>query len=215
MRVRRSGWTGARRLRRTRSGCSRRTGRATRRWRRWRPLGRVRRDRRARRRRTARGQWHDRLLRRVGQERPGRAGAMSETACERKIALSVRPGRSSTASPNASRRSCGRGRAAVDASVTRSSATPTAPRSTSSRRRSGQSAARSRDDRTKLRDYREAFCGGIREFNARGPSAGKWWTVQFLIRRCAWHMLDHRGNGGRDLSTALASPRAPRRLTGR
>jgi hypothetical protein len=42
-----------------------------------------------------------------------------------------------------------------------------------------------------LRAHREAFCAGIREFNARGPSAGKWWTVQFLIRRCTWHMLDH------------------------
>ena len=42
-----------------------------------------------------------------------------------------------------------------------------------------------------LRVHREAFCTGIRQFNARGPSAGKWWTVQFLIRRCAWHMLDH------------------------
>jgi hypothetical protein len=42
-----------------------------------------------------------------------------------------------------------------------------------------------------LRAHREAFCAAIREFNALGPSAGKWWTVQFLIRRCAWHMLDH------------------------
>ena len=42
-----------------------------------------------------------------------------------------------------------------------------------------------------LRAHREAFCVGIREFNARGPAAGKWWTVQFLIRRSAWHMLDH------------------------
>jgi hypothetical protein len=42
-----------------------------------------------------------------------------------------------------------------------------------------------------LRAHREAFCAGIREFNARGPSAGSWWTVQFLIRRSAWHMLDH------------------------
>jgi hypothetical protein len=42
-----------------------------------------------------------------------------------------------------------------------------------------------------LRAHREAFCTGIREFNARGPAAGSWWTVQFLIRRCAWHMLDH------------------------
>jgi hypothetical protein len=48
-----------------------------------------------------------------------------------------------------------------------------------------------RRDPEALRAHREAFCAGIREFNARGASAGKWWTVQFTIRRCAWHMLDH------------------------
>jgi hypothetical protein len=53
-----------------------------------------------------------------------------------------------------------------------------------------------------LRAHREAFCAGIREFNARGPSAGKWWTVQFLIRRCTWHMLDHAWEmEDRDLSS--------------
>jgi len=48
-----------------------------------------------------------------------------------------------------------------------------------------------RQDPDELRAHRDAFCAGIREFNARGPSAGKWWTVQFLIRRSTWHMLDH------------------------
>ncbi len=42
-----------------------------------------------------------------------------------------------------------------------------------------------------LRAHREAICAGIREFNAIGPAAGAWWTVQFFIRRSAWHMLDH------------------------
>jgi hypothetical protein len=46
-------------------------------------------------------------------------------------------------------------------------------------------------DPSALRAHREALCTGIREFNARGAAAGKWWTVQFLIRRSAWHMLDH------------------------
>jgi hypothetical protein len=41
-----------------------------------------------------------------------------------------------------------------------------------------------------LQQYREAFAAGIREANARGPMARSW-TVQFLIRRCAYHMLDH------------------------
>jgi hypothetical protein len=42
-----------------------------------------------------------------------------------------------------------------------------------------------------LRAHRDAMCAGIRETNARGAAAGSWWTVQFLIRRAAWHMLDH------------------------
>ena len=42
-----------------------------------------------------------------------------------------------------------------------------------------------------LHAHREAIVAGIREFNAIGPAAGSWWTVQFFIRRSAWHMLDH------------------------
>jgi hypothetical protein len=41
-----------------------------------------------------------------------------------------------------------------------------------------------------IRVHRDAYCAGIREFNARGPNAGAW-TVQFTIRRSAYHMLDH------------------------
>jgi hypothetical protein len=48
-----------------------------------------------------------------------------------------------------------------------------------------------RHDPEALRAHREAMCAGIREFNSRGAAAGPWWTVQFLIRRCAWHLLDH------------------------
>ena len=48
-----------------------------------------------------------------------------------------------------------------------------------------------RRDPVALGAHREAFVEGIRAFNAVGPAAGKWWTVQFLIRRCAYHMLDH------------------------
>jgi hypothetical protein len=47
-----------------------------------------------------------------------------------------------------------------------------------------------RDDAEALRAYRDAFVQGIREHNARGETAGSW-ALQFLIRRCAWHMLDH------------------------
>jgi hypothetical protein len=48
-----------------------------------------------------------------------------------------------------------------------------------------------REDPAELRAHRDAFVVAIRETNAIGPAAGAWWTVQFLIRRCAWHMLDH------------------------
>ena len=48
-----------------------------------------------------------------------------------------------------------------------------------------------RHDPAALAAHREAMCAGVREFNSRGAAAGSWWTVQFLIRRCAWHMLDH------------------------
>ncbi|TMK23356.1 MAG: hypothetical protein E6G68_00225 [Actinobacteria bacterium] len=41
-----------------------------------------------------------------------------------------------------------------------------------------------------LRDYREAFCAAIREYNARGAPA-RTWTVQFVIRHSAYHVLDH------------------------
>jgi len=47
-----------------------------------------------------------------------------------------------------------------------------------------------RDDAEALRAYRDAFVEGIREHHARGESARSW-ALQFLIRRCAWHMLDH------------------------
>ena len=47
-----------------------------------------------------------------------------------------------------------------------------------------------RDDAEALRAYRDAFVEGIREHHARGEAARSW-ALQFLIRRCAWHMLDH------------------------
>ena len=41
-----------------------------------------------------------------------------------------------------------------------------------------------------LRAHREKFCAAIRDYNARGAPA-RTWTVQFLIRHAAYHMLDH------------------------
>lgn len=41
-----------------------------------------------------------------------------------------------------------------------------------------------------LRTYRNAFADAIRDHHTRGEPARSW-ALQFLIRRCAWHMLDH------------------------
>jgi hypothetical protein len=58
-----------------------------------------------------------------------------------------------------------------------------------------------RSDAKALRAYRDAFVAAIREHRSRGESAGSW-ALQFLIRRCAWHMLDHAWEmEDRDLST--------------
>jgi len=59
-----------------------------------------------------------------------------------------------------------------------------------------------------LRSHREAIVAGIREFNAIGPAAGSWWTVQFFIRRSAWHRLDHAWEmEDRDLSADQSNER--------
>ena len=47
-----------------------------------------------------------------------------------------------------------------------------------------------REDPKALRTYRHAFADAIRDHRARGEPARSW-ALQFLIRRCAWHMLDH------------------------
>ena len=52
-----------------------------------------------------------------------------------------------------------------------------------------------------LRAHRDAFCGAIRAYNARGAAARSW-TLQFVIRRSAYHMLDHAWEmEDRDLTT--------------
>jgi hypothetical protein len=62
-------------------------------------------------------------------------------------------------------------------------------------------ALETRDDPAALRAYRDAFCEAIRDHNTRGAPARSW-TVQFTIRRCAYHMLDHAWEmEDRDLST--------------
>lgn len=59
-----------------------------------------------------------------------------------------------------------------------------------------------RDDPEALHAYREAFIKQVREHHAHAQPARSW-PLQFLIRRCAWHMLDHAWElEDRDLTTA-------------
>lgn len=46
------------------------------------------------------------------------------------------------------------------------------------------------EDLAALHAYRDAFATAICEHRACGEPARSW-ALQFLIRRCAWHMLDH------------------------
>jgi len=41
-----------------------------------------------------------------------------------------------------------------------------------------------------LRAYREEFCAAIRDYNERAAQARNW-TVQFVIRHSAYHLMDH------------------------
>ena len=41
-----------------------------------------------------------------------------------------------------------------------------------------------------LREHREVYVNAIREYNAEGKSARSW-TLPFLIRHSAFHVLDH------------------------
>jgi hypothetical protein len=42
-----------------------------------------------------------------------------------------------------------------------------------------------------LRTHREQFLAGLREYNAEDRSVGRTWTIQYLLRHCAYHVLDH------------------------
>lgn len=47
-----------------------------------------------------------------------------------------------------------------------------------------------REDPRRLRAHRDALVEAIRDHHARGAQARSW-TLPFLIRHSAWHMLDH------------------------
>ena len=42
-----------------------------------------------------------------------------------------------------------------------------------------------------LRTHREQFLAGLRRYNAEGRKIGRTWTLQYLVRHCAFHVLDH------------------------
>lgn len=42
-----------------------------------------------------------------------------------------------------------------------------------------------------LRTHREQFLAGLRRYNAENRKIGRTWTLQFLVRHCAFHVLDH------------------------
>lgn len=61
-----------------------------------------------------------------------------------------------------------------------------------------------REDPQALLAYRQDVVEGIRGCHRRGEPARSW-TLQFLIRRCAWHMLDHAWElEDRDLTGSLS-----------
>jgi len=58
------------------------------------------------------------------------------------------------------------------------------------------------EDRPALLAYREAVIGGVRDHHSRGEKARSW-ELAFLLRRMAWHMLDHAWElEDRDLTNA-------------
>ncbi len=42
-----------------------------------------------------------------------------------------------------------------------------------------------------LRTHREQFLAGLRQYNAEDRKIGRTWTLQYLVRHCAFHVLDH------------------------
>jgi len=42
-----------------------------------------------------------------------------------------------------------------------------------------------------LRNHREQFLAGLRQYNAENRKIGRTWTLQYLLRHCAFHVMDH------------------------
>lgn len=42
-----------------------------------------------------------------------------------------------------------------------------------------------------LRNHRDAFIDGLREYHAEGKKVGRTWTLSYLLRHTAYHVMDH------------------------
>ena len=42
-----------------------------------------------------------------------------------------------------------------------------------------------------LLNHREQFLAGLRQYNAEDRTIGRTWTLQYLLRHCAFHVMDH------------------------
>jgi hypothetical protein len=42
-----------------------------------------------------------------------------------------------------------------------------------------------------LRNHRDAFIAGLREYHAEGKKVGRTWTLSYLLRHTAYHVMDH------------------------
>jgi hypothetical protein len=116
---------------------------------------------------------------------------MADTACDRKIALlraawSVFDDLAARVSPTLRKgpRGGGRERDEIIAHVNRAEISEFAPKV------GVKVALDTWEDREALGAYRDAFVEAIRDHHSRAAPARSW-PLQFLIRRCAWHMLDH------------------------
>ena len=132
-------------------------------------------------------------------------GAMTEAECERKIALlraswSTFEDLAARVSPELRKGPRGGGRelAQIIRHVNGAEIHEFAPKV------GVKVALETRDDAEALGAYRDSFVQGIRKHHARAQPARSW-ALQFLIRRCAWHMLDHAWElEDRDLTSARA-----------
>ena len=131
---------------------------------------------------------------------------MTDAECDRKLALLAPPGPTSTTMRRGSRpssdlgpRGGGRDRERIIRHVNGAEIDEFA------KKVGVYTPLDARDSPARLAAHRDALVEAIRDHNARGVSARNW-TVQFVIRHSAYHMLDHAWEmEDRDLSDGSAT----------